>query len=366
MTTDAADTADAPDAPAGPPSLDSVAPEAEVAQPRSPPFSRLTPDLILNAVDSIGLSTSGQLLALNSYENRVFQVGLDEPGGASAAQAVAKFYRPNRWTDEQIQEEHAFLIELAEAEVPAVPPRSIQGRTLHEHDGFRFAVFERRGGRAPELSDRSVLVRIGRFLGRLHAVGLRTPYRHRPALDVETFAIEPSGYLLEAGWIPPELAEVYRGVVRDAIAEAHRAFERAGRFRSLRLHGDCHEGNLLWSEAGAQPGPHFVDFDDSRLGPAMQDLWMLLSGSRHEMQRQLSDLLTGYEDFAEFDPRELQLVEALRTLRLIHYSAWIARRWHDPAFPAAFPWFESPRYWEARILELREQIAAMQEPALVV
>jgi len=360
MTTDAA----SPDGRFSP--RDPLAPEAPDASPLAPPFARLTPDLILNAVDSIGLSTSGQLLALNSYENRVFQVGLDEAGGASATQVVVKFYRPNRWTDEQIQEEHAFLIELADAEVPAVPPRSVRGRTLHPYEGFRFAVFARRGGRAPELSDRSVLERIGRFLGRLHAVGQRAPYRHRPTLDVESFAVEPSAYLLEAGWIPPELAEVYRGVVRDAIAEAHRAFERAGRFRSLRLHGDCHEGNLLWSDAGPQPGPHFVDFDDSRLGPAAQDLWMLLSGSRHEMEHQLSDLLAGYEDFLEFDSRELELVEALRTLRLIHYSAWIARRWHDPAFPAAFPWFESPRYWEARILELREQIAAMQEPALAV
>jgi Ser/Thr protein kinase RdoA (MazF antagonist) len=333
--------------------------------PLAPPFARLTPDLILNAVDSIGLATSGQLLALNSYENRVFQVGVDDPSGERAAPVIVKFYRPLRWTDEAILEEHAFVAELAQAEVPAVAPRAIDDRTLHHYDGYRFTVFERRGGRAPELSDRTVLERIGRFLGRLHAVGARTPYRHRPALDIETFGVEPSAFLLDAGWIPPELADVYRGVVRDAIVEVRRCFERAGRIRPLRLHGDCHEGNLLWTETGAQPGPHFVDFDDSRTGPAVQDLWMLLSGERQEMQRQLSDLLVGYEDFVEFNPHELQLVEALRTLRLIHYSAWIARRWQDPAFPAAFPWFDSPRYWEARILELREQIAAMQEPALV-
>jgi Ser/Thr protein kinase RdoA (MazF antagonist) len=328
------------------------------------PFSGLTPDLILNAVDSVGLATSGQLLALNSYENRVFQIGLEDPGGGRAAPVVVKFYRPQRWSDAAILEEHAFVAELVSREVPAVPALSIGGRTLHEAGGFRFAVFERRGGRAPELSDRTVRVRIGRFLGRLHAVGGAVPYRHRPALDVETFGVEPSTWLIEAGWIPPDLLEVYRGVVRDAIEGARRCFERAGRTRRLRLHGDCHEGNLLWTEQGAQPGPHFVDFDDSRTGPAVQDLWMLLSGSRQEMQQQLSDLLAGYEDFAEFDPHELELIEALRTLRLIHYSAWIARRWHDPAFPAAFPWFDSPRYWEARILELREQIAAMQEPAL--
>jgi Ser/Thr protein kinase RdoA (MazF antagonist) len=324
----------------------------------------LTPDLILNAVDSLGLATSGQLMALNSYENRVFQVGLDDPAAERAAPVVVKFYRPERWTDAAILEEHAFVAELALAEVPAVAPRPIGERTLHAFDGFRFAVFERRGGRAPELSDRAVLERIGRFIGRLHAVGARVAYRHRPVLDVDSFGVEPSIYLLDAGWIPPELADVYRGVVRDAIAQARRCFERAGRIRCLRLHGDCHEGNLLWTDSGAQPGPHFVDFDDSRTGAAVQDLWMLLSGSRQEMQLQLSDLLAGYEDFAEFNPHELELVEALRTLRLIHYSAWIARRWLDPAFPAAFPWFDSPRYWEARILELREQIAAMQEPAL--
>jgi Ser/Thr protein kinase RdoA (MazF antagonist) len=330
------------------------------------PFARLTPDLILNAVDSLGLATSGQLLALNSYENRVFQVGLDDPDGPRAAPVVVKFYRPNRWTDAQILEEHAFMAELVQAEVPAVAPRALHERTLHHYEGFRFAVFERRGGRAPELSDRTVLERIGRFLGRLHAVGGRTAYRQRPALDIDTFGVEPSNYLLQAGWIPPDLVDVYRGVVRDAIDEARRCFERAGRFRRLRLHGDCHEGNLLWTDTGAQPGPHFVDFDDSRLGPAVQDLWMLLSGSAPDMQRQLSDLLAGYEDFAEFDSHELHLIEALRTLRLIHYSAWIARRWQDPAFPAAFPWFDSPRTWEARILELREQIAAMQEAPLAV
>jgi Ser/Thr protein kinase RdoA (MazF antagonist) len=335
------------------------------SEPAAPaPFSGLTPDLILNAIDSIGLETSGQLLALNSYENRVFQVGLEDERDSRTAPVIVKFYRPARWTDEAILEEHAFVTELAEHEIPAVPPRAIRERTLHEYQGFRFAVYERRGGRAPELSDPAVLERIGRFLGRLHAVGARTAYQHRPVLDVESFGVEPSSYLLQADWIPPELAPVYQGVVRDAILAARQSFERAGRVGRLRLHGDCHEGNLLWTETGVQPGPHFVDFDDSRLGPAVQDLWMLLSGSRLEMQQQLTDLLTGYEDFAQFNPRELELVEALRTLRLIHYSAWIARRWQDPAFPAAFPWFDSPRYWEARILELREQIAAMQEPAL--
>jgi Ser/Thr protein kinase RdoA (MazF antagonist) len=330
----------------------------------SAPFGALTPDLILNAVDSAGLCSSGQLLALNSYENRVFQVGLESREDPQPAPVVVKFYRPLRWSDAAILEEHRFVLELAEREVPAVPPLRLGEKTLHDFGGFRFAVFARRGGRAPELSDPSVRERIGRFLGRLHAVGATGAYQHRPELNVATFGVEPSTWLLENGWLPAELLEVYRGVVRDAIEGARQCFERAGAVRPLRLHGDCHEGNLLWTETGNQPGPHFVDFDDSRTGPAVQDLWMLLSGSREEMQVQLTDLLTGYEDFVDFNPRELELVEALRTLRLIHYAAWIARRWQDPAFPAAFPWFDSPRYWEARILELREQIAAMQEPAL--
>ncbi len=331
------------------------------------PFGGLTPDLVLNAVDSVGLPSSGRLMALNSYENRVFLVGLEPARIEDAAPSVvAKFYRPGRWSDAAIAEEHEFAAGLAAHEVPAVPPMSIAGLTLHRHQSFRFAVFERRGGRAPELSDPQVRRRIGRFVGRLHQVGAAHAYVHRTALDAASFGVEPSQYLLAHRWLPPELTEVYRGVVAQALDGVRAAWERAGAQPAIRLHGDCHEGNVLWTEGGEQPGPHFVDFDDSRMGPAVQDLWMLLSGSRAEMQLQLDDLLQGYRTFADFDPRQLHLVEALRTLRLIHYAAWIARRWHDPAFPAAFPWFDTPRYWEDRILELREQVAAMQEPPLEI
>ncbi len=342
------------------------------------PFARLSPDAILNAIDGVlgpdagvaGLRTSGQVLALNSYENRVFQVGLEAAATAAPAAApralIAKFYRPGRWTDAQILEEHAFLEELAAAEVPAVPPLRRQGRTLHHADGFRFTLFERRGGRTPELADPAVRERIGRFLGRLHVVGARVPYRQRQALDARTFGREPSAYLLEHGWLPPQLAPVYRDLVAQALEHVDRAFLQVGDPRWQRVHGDCHPGNLLWSEAGPEPGPHFVDFDDSAMAPAVQDLWMLLSGSRAEMRQQLRDVLRGYELFASLDRAQLMLIEPLRTLRLIHYAAWIARRWRDPAFPAAFPWFPEPRYWEARVLELREQIAAMQEPPLEV
>jgi Ser/Thr protein kinase RdoA (MazF antagonist) len=326
------------------------------------PFSDLTPDAVLNAIDAIGVATSGTLLALNSYENRVFQVGVEDPVQRFV---VAKFYRPGRWSDAQILEEHAFTQELADAEVPAVPPLAIDGCTLHERAGYRFALYPRRGGRAPELEDRNVREWLGRFIGRIHAAGAARPFVHRPALDVAAFGDEPRAYLLDSRWLPHELRDVYAGVSAQALDEVRRCYRRAGDVRTVRLHGDVHVGNVLWTDTGAQPGPHFVDFDDARMGPAVQDLWMLLSGTREEQQEQLADLLAGYDDFAGFERRELLLVEALRTLRLIHYSAWIARRWHDPAFPAAFPWFDSPRYWEQKILELREQIAAMSEPPLV-
>jgi Ser/Thr protein kinase RdoA (MazF antagonist) len=324
---------------------------------RAPPFFALTPDSVLDALDSIGLRGDGRLLALNSYENRVYQAGMED-----GPPLIAKFYRPGRWSDEQILEEHAFVATLAEREIPVVPALEIHGRTLYLFNGFRFSVFARHGGRAPELDDCDTLEWLGRFIGRIHAVGAMEPYRHRPALDIASFGVEPSAFLLAHGFIPAELVEVYRGVVALALDGVRRCYDRAGEVKGLRLHGDCHVGNVLWTDAG----PHFVDFDDSRMGPAIQDLWMLLSGERAEMTRQFSDLLVGYEDFYDFDPRELHLVEALRTLRLIHYAAWIARRWDDPAFTAAFPWFNTQRYWQDRILELREQIALMDEPPLLI
>ncbi len=336
-----------------PPAVDESSPAA--------PFADLTPDAVLNAIDAIGVATTGTLLALNSYENRVLQVGVEDPAQRFV---VAKFYRPGRWTDAQILEEHAFTRELAEAEVPAVPPLAVDGRTLHERAGYRFALYPRRGGRAPEIELREVREWLGRFIGRIHATGAARPFLHRPPLDIETFGEEPRHYVLDSRWLPHELREVYAGVSAQALDEVQRCYERAGQVKAIRLHGDVHVGNVLWTDAGPQPGPHFVDFDDARTAPAVQDLWMLLSGPREERQAQLADLLAGYEDFAALDRRELLLVEALRTLRLIHYSAWIARRWDDPAFPAAFPWFDTPRYWEQKILELREQVAAMGEPPL--
>ncbi|WP_186030140.1 serine/threonine protein kinase [Burkholderia gladioli] len=323
------------------------------------PFAGLTPERVLDALDSVlipaGLRTDGRLLALNSYENRVYQAGIED-----GQPIVAKFYRPRRWSDAAILEEHGFVAELAAREIPAVPARAFEGRTLHEFEGFRFSVFERRGGRAPDLDRRDTLEWLGRFIGRIHAVGATQAYAERPVLDIRSFGYDSRDYLLSNEIIPVDLREAYRTVLALALEGVEAAFERAGETRLLRAHGDCHPSNVLWTDAG----PHFVDFDDSRMAPAIQDLWLLLPGDRAGAASALADLLAGYEDFCEFDPRELHLVEALRTLRLIHYSAWLARRWDDPAFPAAFPWFNTHRYWEERVLELREQVGAMHEGPL--
>jgi len=320
------------------------------------PFERLTPDLILDAVESAGPRCDGRLLALNSYENRVYQVGLEE-----AAPVVAKFYRPQRWSDAAILEEHAFARELEEAEVPAVAPLAgPEGRTLHHHGGFRFALYPKRGGRAPELDRDDVLRRMGTFLARLHAVGARGRFEARERLGVQGLGVDSMQWLLQAGTVPAELDPAYRAVAGQALEAARACFERAGAVAFIRLHGDCHGGNVLWTDEG----PHFVDLDDARSGPAVQDLWMLLSGDAASQSRQLAVVLEGYEMFRAFDRAELHLVEALRTLRLMHYAAWLARRWDDPAFPASFPWFAGARFWQDHVLALREQVALMSEPPL--
>ena len=332
------------------------------AEPSTTPFSGLTPDSMLDALESVGLLPDGRLLALNSYENRVYQVFMEE-----GAPLVAKFYRTGRWSDAAILEEHAFSAELVERELPVVAPLAIGGPTLHRFGDLRFAVFPRQSGRAPEFDSGQTLEWMGRFIGRIHAVGALKPFVERPELNIQSFGEEPRDFLQRGDFLPPDLADVYFGVVDQALDGIRHCFARAGQVATLRLHGDCHAGNVLWVEgdgSGGSYGPCFVDFDDARMGPAIQDLWMLLSGERADQVRQLADVLAGYEDFYDFDSRELYLIEALRTLRLIHYAGWLARRWDDPAFPAAFPWFNTQRYWQDRILELREQIALMDEPPL--
>ena len=328
-----------------------------MTEPTPHPYARLTPDVVLDALDGFGIRGDGRLLPLGSYENRVYQVYRDD-----APPVVAKFYRPLRWTDAQIREEHAFATELAAREIPVVAPLALDGETLHTSAGFRVAVYPKCGGRAPELEDRATLEWLGRLLGRIHIVGAQSPFQHRPALDIDAFGVAPRDFLLAHAFVPTDLLPAWTSVAALALDGVRRAFDRAGDVRRIRLHGDCHAGNVLWTDGG----PHFVDFDDARTGPAVQDLWMLLGGDRAAMTRSLAAVLDGYEQFAEFDARELHLIEALRTLRLLHYSAWIASRWDDPAFPAAFPWFGTQRYWQDRILELREQVALMDEPPLAV
>lgn len=326
------------------------------------PYESLTPDVVLDALASVGLYGDGRLLALSSYENRVYQVQLESPHEGQTA-VVAKFYRPGRWTDAQILEEHAFAAELMAAEVPMVGPLVLNGTTLHQHAGFGFSVSPRRGGRAPELDDAEVLEWIGRFLARIHTVGAARPFAQRPALDLASFAQEPRDWLLGHDKIPLDVQSAWRTACDAAMAQiaAGGLATQAGG-RAIRLHGDCHPGNILWTP---DQGPHFVDLDDARTGPAVQDLWMLLSGDRAQRTRQLGALVDGYEQFREFDRRELALIEPLRTLRLIHYSAWLARRWEDPIFPINFPWFGSSDYWQGQVQMLEEQMEAMAEPALV-
>ena len=342
------------------------------------PFATLTPDFVMDALAGLGLMGDGRLMPLNSYENRVYLAHL-EPGTplADAEPAVVlKFYRPGRWRDAQIAEEHAFAAELAAAEVPVVAPLAIGGRTLHVHEGFRFSVSPRRGGRTPELGDAETLEWIGRFVARLHAVGARRPFAQRPAVDLDSYGREPRDWLLTHGALPLEVERAWADVSQEAIdliagcatlarASGPNDAETAGIAR-LRLHADCHPGNILWTPTERPGGgPHFVDLDDCRSGPAVQDLWMLLPGERAEQQRALGALLDGYETVREFDRRELALIEPLRTLRLIHYSAWLAQRWDDPAFPAAFGHFGTPAYWQGQIATLTDQIEMMQAPPLV-
>ena len=335
----------------------------------------------MDALASVGLLCDGRQMPLSSYENRVYQLHLED-GDA----VVAKFYRPGRWLDAQILEEHAFSHELMHAEIPVVGPLTLGGSTLSHFGGFAFSVSPWRGGRFPELDDPDVLEWIGRFLARIHAVGAARPFAHRPALDLAGFGIASREWLLSHDKVPLDVQSSWSSASQQALdliathdclkgmpvspaTTAHDECDQDDAIRRIRLHGDCHPGNILWtpleSPASAQPGPHFVDLDDARMGPAVQDLWMLLSGDRQQQTRQLGCLMDGYEQFRAFDRRELALIEPLRTLRLLHYSAWLARRWDDPTFPIHFPWFGSSDYWQGQVQMLQEQIEAMQEDPLV-
>ena len=319
------------------------------------PYEILQPDTVIEAVESAGYCCDARLLALNSYENRVYQVGLED-----AAPLIVKFYRPGRWSREQILEEHRFSRELLEAEVSVVAPLvDARGRSLHEYRGLLFALFPRRGGHAPELDNLDHLLILGRTVGRLHAVGRAVAFDARPSLSLADLAADSRRVVLD-GFLPDELRPAYSTLVDDMEPILRGVDEEISDSDLIRVHGDCHVGNILWRDDTA----HFVDLDDCLGAPAIQDLWMFLSGERHEQEQQLAELIEGYSDFSDFDSRQLRWVEALRTARILRYAAWLARRWDDPAFPRAFPWFNSARYWSDHILELREQFARLQEPPL--
>ena len=330
----------------------------EPSKPRDPqhhPFSRLTPDFIMDAVESLGYQCDCRIYALNSYENRVYQVGIED-----AEPLIAKFYRPERWSNEQIEEEHQFGFELLEHELPIVAPIADEsGKSLFTYEGFRFALYLRRGGHAPEFDNLENLLIMGRLLGRMHAIGSRVPFQYRPRLDIETFGTA-SIELVADGFIPPEYKANYLALTTDLLQGVQSAMSNSSRY--IRTHGDCHAGNILWRN----DIPNMVDLDDARMAPAVQDIWMMLSGDRNRQLAQLAEVVDGYNEFFDFDPRELLMIEALRSLRIVHHTAWLANRSDDPAFSVAFPWFNSARYWGEHILELREQIAALNEPPLAV
>lgn len=322
----------------------------------SHPYSTLTPEKVLAAVETIGFETDARVFALNSYENRVYQIGvIDAPA------IIVKFYRPERWNNQQILEEHAYTRELENLEIPVVAPIEFaELGTLLQFENFQFAVFPQLIGRPPELDNLDNLLVMGRFVARIHAVGATNNFLHRSALTIERFGIQSQEFLLENDFLPADLVVAYETLTRDLIEKIEARFAQHGPLQTLRIHGDCHPGNVLWRD----DTPNFVDFDDTMTGPAIQDLWMMLSGDRNQRQAQLLELVEGYNEFHDFRVAELELIESLRTLRLMHYSAWLARRWQDPAFPLSFPWFNTERYWAEHILELREQMAELDEPLL--
>ena len=333
-----------------------MADETDEPDSAAHPFTRLTPDLVMDATESVGFQCDARILELNSYENRVYQIGIedDEP-------VIGKFYRPERWTESQILEEHTYTQLLADSDISAVPPLIIDGSTLHEFDGYRFSLSPRRGGRAPAVDDLNTLEVLGSHIGRIHAVAGDGGFTYRPLFGLQEFGLDARDAVVAAGYIPAELMPAFDSLYDGILADLAALFERVS-VNTLRLHGDCHMGNVLWRD----DLPHLVDFDDARSGPAIQDLWMMLSGEREQQQNQMMHILRGYRQFNHFNLAELQLIEGMRALRMIHHVAWIARRWDDPAFPRAFPFFDSERFWSEHLLSLKEQWARLSEPAIEI
>ena len=318
-------------------------------------FANLSPDRVMDAIESLGYRCDARILELNSYENRVYQIGIED-----AEPLIGKFYRPERWSDEQILEEHEYTLDLEQQDLSVVAPLVLDGKTLFQYEEFRFALYPRRGGRAPNIDNLDNLEILGRHIGKIHAEGQQRRFKYRPEISVETYGVFARKYLLENRFIPDELLPAYTTLSEQLLVTLEQRFDQAAAVKQIRLHGDCHMGNVLWRD----DVPHFVDFDDARNGVPIQDLWMMLSGERDEQTMQLDAILEGYQMFTEFDRRQIQLIEPLRTLRIMYHGAWLAVRWEDPAFPRAFPFFNTLRYWSDHVLELREQAARLQEPAI--
>jgi len=315
------------------------------------PYSALTPEVILQAVESLGLLADGRFYPLNSYENRVYQIWLE-----SGEIVVAKFYRPGRWSREAILEEHAIAQEFVDQELPVVAPAVVNQQTLHDYQGFQLAIYPRQGGRAPAFDNNAHLEQLGRLVGRLHAIGARYRFEHRVSMSVQRFGWDNLTYLKDHDWVPAEMAHNFYQTVEQAVQLAAQQTENLFSQPGIRLHGDLHAGNILWTDAG----PHLVDLDDCMQGPAVQDIWMFLSGEKDDVEKQTEIILNGYSQFHDFDYASLDAIESLRTLRMLNYTAWLARRWQDPAFPHHFPWFNTPNYWQEQLNQMREQVERLR------
>lgn len=311
-------------------------------------FAQLTPDLILDAIESTGLYVESGLLPLNSYENRVYQFLASDN-----QRFVVKFYRPERWSREQLVEEHQFSQELVDDEIPVVAPLRINDSTLHLYQGFHFAIFPSVGGRQFEVDNLQQLEWMGRYLGRIHQVAKQSEFKYRPTMTVEDYLLRPKQRILSSDFIPLHMQSPFSAVLDQVIDECTKQYKVES---VQRLHGDCHAGNILWNQ-----GPSFVDLDDCRTGPAIQDIWMMLSGDEGQQNEQLNTLLNGYEEFSEISDCEFALIEPLRAMRMVHYMGWLTARWSDPAFPRNFPWFTSDKYWEQQTLALKEQLSDLQQ-----
>lgn len=318
-------------------------------------FTSLSPDLILDGIETLDILPDSGLLALNSYENRVYQFH-----DQNRVKYVTKFYRPQRWSQAQIQEEHDFALELAEYELPVVAPLVINGESLFQHKGYSFALYPCRGGRTFEVDNLDQLEWMGRFLGRIHAVSAQKNFTYRHTINTQEMLNDARTIIKNSGYVSASLDLAFFTILDQVAALAGEHFNQHNTGAQIRLHGDCHAGNILWTDSG----PHFVDLDDCRQGPAIQDMWMMLSGDRQQKLLQLDTLLTGYEEFYSFEHQELVLIESLRAMRVVNYIAWLCNRWQDPAFPRNFPWFDSEKYWEQQILILKEQVSALQQPPL--